>query len=277
MPVLSYVHQLFSPEQCQTYIHTLQRKDRRPHCPRCQSPHISPWGTYHYRPGLKRSRCKACRRTFNDLTQTLLAQSQRWLAHWLLANFLLYLSCSARRIARELGVHVRTSYRWRWWLRNAGMSYEMDRQLAGTVEADELYHTAGKKGQAHMGEKKPLGRRPRGRRKKHELGRGHYDKDRPAIIAWGSRQETVVLQATRVSAWMTLSRKVPILGVIRRILLDSVHAVVLSQSPARFIHPPSAYNARTRECLVDRRAGPRVGRGATAAVSYSWAVRTQGR
>src|SRR5499425_1784052 len=39
--------------------------------------------------------------------------------------------------------------------------------------------------------------RPRGRRKKREPGRGHYDKDRPAIIAWVSRQGAVVLHATR--------------------------------------------------------------------------------
>src|SRR5262249_11998749 len=37
----------------------------------------------------------------------------------------------------------------------------------------------------------------RGRRKKREPGRGHYDKDRPAIIAWVSRQGAEVIQATR--------------------------------------------------------------------------------
>ena len=42
-----------------------------------------------------------------------------------------------------------------------------------------------------------MGRRPRGCRKKREPGRGHYDKDRPAIIAWVSRQGAVVIQATR--------------------------------------------------------------------------------
>src|SRR5438093_12613622 len=115
----------------------------------------------------------------------------------MLATFLLCLSCSSRRIARELGVHSRTSYRWCWWLRNTAMSYEMDRQLAGTVEADELSHIAGNKGQATQGGPKPLGRRPRGRRKKCEPGRGHYDKDRPAIIAWVSRQGAVVIHATR--------------------------------------------------------------------------------
>jgi hypothetical protein len=117
--------------------------------------------------------------------------------HWMLATFLLCLSCSSRRIAREVGVHVRTSYRWCWWLHNAALSYEMHRQLEGTVEADELYHTAGQKGQAKQGGKKSLGRRARGRRKKREPGRGHYDKDRPAIIAWVSRQGAVVIQATR--------------------------------------------------------------------------------
>jgi hypothetical protein len=92
---------------------------------------------------------------------------------------------------------MRTGYRWCWWLRNAALSYEMARQLEGTVEADELYHTAGQKGQAKQGGKKPLGRRPRGRRKQCEPGRGHYDKDRPAIIAWVSRQGAVGIQATK--------------------------------------------------------------------------------
>src|SRR5678815_632644 len=61
----------------------------------------------------------------------------------------------------------------------------------------DSYHTAGHKGQATHGGKKHLERRPRGRRKKREPGRGHYDKDRPAIIAWVSRQGAVVIHATK--------------------------------------------------------------------------------
>src|SRR5215831_1555230 len=154
-------------------------------------------GTYHYRPGCKRSWCHGCQRTFNDLTHTVLHQSRRSCAYWMLATFLLCLSCSARRMARELGVHTRTRYRWCWWLRNTAVSYETERQVAGMVEADDLSHTAGQKGQAQGGGKKALGRRARSRRKKREPGRGHYDKDRPAIIAWVSRQGAVVLQVTR--------------------------------------------------------------------------------
>ena len=197
MLTLSHLHQLFSVETCQTYIHALRWKDRPLQCPRCQSHDVDPWGMYHYRPGCKRYWCNGCKRTFNDLTDTLLHQSKRSLVYWILATFLLCLSCSSRRIARELGVHGRTSYRWCWWLRHTAVSYETDRRLEGTVEADDLYHTAGQKGQAKHGGAKPLGRRPRGRRKKREPGRGHDDKDRPAIIAWVSRQGTVVIQATK--------------------------------------------------------------------------------
>ena len=199
MPFLANFHQLFATPTCQAYIHHLRWKDRPLQCPRCQSHNVGPWGTYHYQPGLKRYRCKErdCKRTFNDLTGTLLDGSKRSLAHWMLATFLLCLSCSSRRIAKELRVHVRTGYGWCWWLRNAALSYEIGRQLEGTVEADDLYHTAGQKGQAKTGGKKSLGRQPRSRRKKREPGRGHYDKDRPAIIAWVSRHGGVVIQATR--------------------------------------------------------------------------------
>jgi transposase-like protein len=135
--------------------------------------------------------------TTTALTGTLLDGSKRSVMPWMLATFLWCLSCSSRRMAREVGGHVRTSYRWCWWLRTAALSYEIQRPLEGTGEADDRYPTAGHKGQAKQGGKKSLGRRARGRRKQREPGRGHYEKDRPAIIAWGSRQGAVVLHAPR--------------------------------------------------------------------------------
>lgn len=45
--------------------------------------------------------------------------------------------------------------------------------------------------------KKLWGRRARGRCKQGEPGRGPYDKDRPTIIAWLSRQGAAVIQAPR--------------------------------------------------------------------------------
>jgi len=102
MPAFSYLHQLFSADTCHAYIHMLRWQERSLQCPRCQSHDVGPWGTYHYRPGCKRYWCNGCQRTFNDLTHTLLAQSKRSLVYWILATFLLCLSCSSRRIAKEL-------------------------------------------------------------------------------------------------------------------------------------------------------------------------------
>ena len=88
MPVLSYVHHPFSAEQCQAYIHRLRWQDRPLPCPRCQSHHVGQWDTYHYRPGCQRSWRHGCKRTFNDLTDTLLHRSQRSLPHGILATLL---------------------------------------------------------------------------------------------------------------------------------------------------------------------------------------------
>jgi ISXO2-like transposase domain len=74
------------------------------------------------------------------------------------------------------------------------------------IEADGLSHTAGHKGQAPQGGKKALGRRARGRRTKREPGRGPYDKDRPALIAWGSRQGAVAIQATKACTVKTVQK-----------------------------------------------------------------------
>ena len=65
------------------------------------------------------------------------------------------------------------------------------------MEAEALYHTAGQKGQAQQGGQQAWGRRARGRRQPREPGRGHDDKERPAISAWVRHQGGVVLHATR--------------------------------------------------------------------------------
>ena len=120
MPVLSYLHELFNAEQCQAYIHTLRWKERPLHCPRCQRHDVGPWGAYHYRPGLPRSWCHGCRRTFHALPHTRLHQSKRPLSYWRLATFLLCLACASRRMAWEVGRPISPSYRWCWWLRQCG-------------------------------------------------------------------------------------------------------------------------------------------------------------
>jgi hypothetical protein len=186
--MVSYLHHLFTPETCPSYLHTLRWKDRSRQWPRGPRHKVEPWGTYHAQRGLQRDCCKeqGCQRTFHDLTDMLLDGSRRSVMHWVLAILLRCLSCASRPMAREVGVQSRTNSRWCWWRRTATLSSEMPRQLEGPGEAEDLYHTAGTKGQAHGGGTKSLGRRARGRRQQHEPGRGPYDKDQPAILAWVS-------------------------------------------------------------------------------------------
>src|SRR5678815_3143404 len=124
MPVLSHLHQLFNAEQCQAYIHILRWKDRPLQCPRCLSLHIGRWGTYQYA-----LEANVTGVTAASAPSTILPVpcSTRASGHWRtgFSRRLLCLACSSRRIAREVGVHIRTSYRWCWWLRNAALSYEL--------------------------------------------------------------------------------------------------------------------------------------------------------
>src|SRR5262249_8188057 len=113
MPLLSYIHQLFSAEQCQAYIHTLRWKDRPLHGHRCHSHASDPSGQHHYRAGCKRYRCTGCKRTFNELTETLLQWSTRPLAYGSVTKRLLCIpvpstyACKTRREGKgHWGPHV---------------------------------------------------------------------------------------------------------------------------------------------------------------------------
>jgi hypothetical protein len=108
MLTLSPLHQLFRRATCHTSLHAWRWQERPLHCSRCQSHAVDPWGTYHSRPGCTRSWGKGCKRTCHARTQTLRHPSTRSLPYWRLAPFLVGLSCSSRRSARELGSQSRT-------------------------------------------------------------------------------------------------------------------------------------------------------------------------
>ena len=161
-------------------------------------------GARTHRPGLKRYWCHGCRRTFNDLTHTLLAQSKRSLPHWILTPTFLLPPCVLVTPHRQRSrSHISTSYRWCWWLRNAALCYEIDRQLEGTVEADDLYPPPARRAKRKAARSRWGAARVGAA---SASGRGHYDKDRPAIIAWVSRQGAVVIHATRDSTVKTVQK-----------------------------------------------------------------------
>ena len=197
MFIISYLHELFNEQKCQEYIHKLRWKDRPFICPRCENENIKNWGKYHRKKGLKRYICKNCNRTFNDLTNTLLDGCKLPIQLILLVVFLMCIPCSCLRIRRELGIHIKTAYRWCWWFRNVALSYEFSRQLEDIVEGDEIYQTSGNKGQSRKGGRKEMNHQPRKRGKKQPPGRGHFQKDSPAIIAWVSRSGYTVLSVVK--------------------------------------------------------------------------------
>ena len=113
MAMVSHLPHLLNAETCQSYIHTLRWKDRPLRCSRCQSLNVGPWGIYYAQPGLKRYRCKeqGCKRTFNDLTGTLLDGSKRSVMYWILATLRLKpMTSIIRRVIKDKRRRAASSY-----------------------------------------------------------------------------------------------------------------------------------------------------------------------
>lgn len=78
-------------------------------CPNCQSTRWYRHGQAH---GLQRYRCRACGRTYNDLSNTPLAGLHRR-EFWLTYFNAMQAGQSIRVAAKHTGVHRNTSFRWR--------------------------------------------------------------------------------------------------------------------------------------------------------------------
>ena len=116
-----------------------------PGCPHCQGTRVYRHG---HAAGLQRYRCRACRRTYNALTNTPLAGlrlREKWLP---------YLACmldsrTVRGAASVVAIHRNTSFRWRHRFL-AGARHERPAQVQGIVEADETYLLESQKGSRHL-------------------------------------------------------------------------------------------------------------------------------
>ncbi len=78
-------------------------------CPHCQSKTVGSWGRAC---GLKRYRCRECRKSFNALTGTPLARLQKR-GVWKTYAQAVADSVSVRKAAQKSGVSVPTAFRWR--------------------------------------------------------------------------------------------------------------------------------------------------------------------
>ncbi len=95
-----------------------------PRCPACQGAQYYRWG---HQAGLQRFRCRACGRTFTEISATPLAHL-RAKEHWLKICEALMNGMTVRASAKVCGVDKNTSFRWR----------HRFLALLATVKADHL-------------------------------------------------------------------------------------------------------------------------------------------
>jgi transposase-like protein len=115
-------------------------------CPHCQSTNVGSWGRAC---GLKRYRCRDCRKSFNALTGTPLARLHKREA-WKTYAQAVADSVSVRKAARKAGVSVPTAFRWR----HRFLSLAKDNKagaVSGIVEADETFFLKSFKGARNTG------------------------------------------------------------------------------------------------------------------------------
>jgi transposase-like protein len=156
-----------------------------PRCPHCGAERLQRWG---HASGLRRYRCRACRKTFNALTGTSLARLRKK-ACWLRYGEALAAGMTLAEAAAHCGVHLTTSFRWRHrFLRAPAAAREA---LGGVVEADETFFRRSHKGSRRWrrGDAPPE-RRPH-RRGERASKRGLSAEQVPALIARDRAGHTV--------------------------------------------------------------------------------------
>jgi len=138
-------------------------------CPHCQG-EGQKWG---FAAGLRRYRCRSCKKSFNALTKTPLAflKKRDKLAAYGQA---MVDGLSLRKAAKRVGIDLTTSFDWRHRLLKLPAKAKPAR-LQGVVEADETYFLESKKG------KRKLGRKARKRGGKASK-RGLSDEQIPVMV-----------------------------------------------------------------------------------------------
>ena len=141
-------------------------------CPHCGAGESAPWGRAH---GLRRYRCKNCRRTFNAATNTPVARlrkRERWAAN----SQAMIDGVSLVKVAQRCGVHATTAFRWRHRFL-AAPALDKPQRLNGVVEIDETFILESFKGR-RSGLSRPA--RKRGGKAKHP---GLFFENIPVLVA----------------------------------------------------------------------------------------------
>ena len=146
-------------------------------CIHCGSDHIVKRGKDERQIHRQRYQCKECDHQFDDLSESVFATRHQPLQVWVGCLYLMGLNLSNAQIAHELDLHPNDVHHLSSELRQAVVQKRPEVTLAGTVEFDEVYVTAGHKGhpeavqkktaRGSVGNPKGFGGEARSKRKNH--------------------------------------------------------------------------------------------------------------
>ena len=119
-------------------------------CPRCQSQQGIKRGKDDTQAHRQRYQCLGCSFNFDDLSGTVFANHHQPLQKWIGCLYLMGLNLSREQIAVELDLDKDDVYMMTMQLRQGIVEHKREVQLSGEVECDEVYITAGHKGQPEI-------------------------------------------------------------------------------------------------------------------------------
>ena len=123
-------------------------------CPKCTSEQVIKRGKDETQAHRQRYQCQGCGRQFDDLSDTIFASRRQPLRAWLSCLYLMGLNVSNQQIAQELDLNKDDVQQMTSQLRQAIVEKRPEVQLGGEVECDEVYITAGHKGNPEAVKKK---------------------------------------------------------------------------------------------------------------------------
>ena len=123
-------------------------------CTQCGSANVVKRGKDETQVERQRYRCKDCKHHFDDLSDSVFAGRHQPLSVWVGCLYLMGLNLSNAQIAQELDLHPNDVYHMSCLLRQAVVAKKPEVKLSGVVEFDEVYVTAGHKGQPEAVKKK---------------------------------------------------------------------------------------------------------------------------
>lgn len=147
------IHDLIDDARCYQTIREL-RWPEKICCAHCHSQNIIKRGKDERELYRQRYECKMCSKRFDDLTNTVFSGHHKPLKTWVIFLYFMGLNLSTEQIAKELDLNKDDAHSMAMLLRSGIVEKKPEEKLSGEVECDEVYVTAGHKGNPEAVKKK---------------------------------------------------------------------------------------------------------------------------